>query len=138
MADTVRTDIVFKGSRRVVVHLTSLSDGTGETLVKKVDLRDINVDGLEVPYAVAIEKIIFQISGSCETRLFWDRDPNDIPIATMDKEGVHNFKDFGGLVDPYAGDSNGTGNILLSTLNVFNGDSYDITLYLRPLRYTVP
>ncbi len=138
MADQVRTDIVFKSQVRAVIHMIGLSDGTGETLVKKVDLADLGYDGLEAPYGVAIEKMTYHVSGSCEVRLFWDKDPIDIPFATMDGFGHHNYKDFGGLVDPSVGDDNGSGNILLSSIGAFNNDSYDITLYLRILRHNVP
>ena len=37
MADTVSTRILEQGERNLVVQLTNLSDGTGETGVVKVD-----------------------------------------------------------------------------------------------------
>lgn len=136
MADQVRTDIVFKSQVRAVIHMTCLSDGTGETLVTKIDLDDLNVNDLAAPYGVAIERITYHISGSPEVRLFWDRDPIDIPCVTMDGDGEYDYRTFGGLVDPNVGDA-GSGNILLSTLGIFNNDAYDITLYLRILRRNV-
>jgi len=117
------------GNRRVVVQFTNLSDGTGETGVKKVDLSDLKTHNGNVPQRTVVEKIDYMTDGMA-VRLYWDRAP-DALIAYLpeDSMGCMDWSDAGGKVDPGLLDD--TGDILLSTIGHAAGDTYDITMTLR-------
>ena len=144
MADTVSVTYLYppnmldgnwdekQGNRRVVVKLAGVSDGTGETDVKKIDLSDLKTHAGNVPGRTVAEKIEWQVTGmTCV--LEWDRTPQAI-IYVINADGVQSsgskdWTSFGGILDP--GDDDGTGDILLTTSAVTAGDSYTIILTLR-------
>lgn len=133
MADDVRIDYVFKGVRRAIVRLSGLSDGTGESLVKKVDLTDLTmVDGLS-PDSVCIEEVEYAIQGYSSVELFWDRAPTAISALRL-AVGVGELEYEGGLQDPNRG-QDGTGDILLTTNGETADATYEILLHLRLKRY---
>lgn len=126
MADTVTTTTVFNGISKLVVHLTSLSDGTGESNVVKVDKSTFTgPDGTE-PTDFVFERIEYDVS-SMRVLLSLDR-TTDQTIAVLQGQGVMDWTSAGGLLKESTGD---TGDILLTTANHAAGDGYDITLYLR-------
>lgn len=126
MVDTVSTTTVFNGSRKLVVHLTSLSDGTGETDAVKVDKSTFTgPNGLE-PTDFVIERIEYDIS-SMRVLLEYDR-TTDLAIAVLQGSGILDWTKSGGLLREGTGE---TGDIILTTAGHASGDGYDITLYLR-------
>lgn len=126
MADAVTTTTVFDGRSRLVVHLTNVSDGTGESNVVKVDKSAFTgPNGLE-PTNFVFERIEYDVS-SMRVLLTLDR-TTDQTVAVLQGQGVMDWKDSGGLLKASSGD---TGDILLTTANHAAGDGYDITLYLR-------
>jgi len=126
MADTVTTTTVFNGDRKLVVHLTNVSDGTGESNVVKVDKSAFTgPNGLE-PTNFVLEKVEYDVS-SMRVLLTLDR-TTDQTLVVLQGQGVMDFTKSGGLLKASAGD---TGDILLTTANHAAGDGYDITLYLR-------
>lgn len=128
MADAVTTTTVFNGKRRLVVHLTNVSDGTGESAVVKVDKSTFTgLDGTE-PTDFIFEKIEYDVS-SMRVLLQIDR-TTDQTVAVLQGQGVLDWTAAGGLLKASAGD---TGDILLTTANHAAGDGYDITLHLRKL-----
>ncbi len=123
MADVVTSKILHDGPRNVIVKLTCLSDGTGETAVTKVNVLDL----VKVPSRLTVEKIEYDISGM-QTTLLWEGTPN-VVIATLSTgQGVMNWESIGGLTMMGAG---ATGNILLTSISAGNNDSYAIILHLR-------
>lgn len=128
MADTVDTNVVFSGTRRYIVRLTNISDGTGESGVVKVDKSTlVNSNGVE-PQALNVESIQSNIQGFSSVRLFWDHTTDDeidvLPAGSM-------FRDYsqgGVLKDPRS--TGGTGDIILTTAGAISGATYDITLSL--------
>lgn len=127
MADTVDTIVVFSGTRRRVVRLLNLSDGTGETGVIKVDKSALIGPNGKEPTKLVIEKIEYAVDGM-SVRLYWDHTTDD-EIAVLTGAGFFDWTDSGGLVDP--GSAGDTGDILLTTVGHTAGDSYNITLWLR-------
>ena len=126
MADTVTVTTVFNGPRKLVVHLTSTSDGTGESGVTKVDKSTFTgQNGLE-PTDFVFERIEYDVS-SMRVTLSLDR-TTDQTVAVLQGFGHLDWRKAGGLLKAAAGD---TGDILLTTANHASGDGYDITLYLR-------
>lgn len=126
MADAVTTTTVFNGSKKLVVHLTNVSDGTGESGVVKVDKSTFTgPNGLE-PTDFVFEKIEYDVS-SMRVLITLDR-TTDQTVAVLQGQGFLDWTKSGGLLKASTGD---TGDILLTTANHAAGDGYDITLYLR-------
>lgn len=126
MADAVTTTTLFNGTKRLVVKITNLSDGTGESAVVKVDKSAFTgPNGLE-PSKFAVDKIVYNVAGMA-VRLYFDR-TTDTNIGVLQGTGYLDFKKLGGLVDKGTGD---TGDIVLTTTGHTAADSYDITIYLR-------
>jgi hypothetical protein len=127
MADTVDIKTVFQGARRLVTHLTCISDGTGETAVAKVDISTFTQFGF-TPTASVIYLIEYNVQGFTSVRLFWDHTTDD-EIAMLSLAGVIDWNAFGGNADPKT--AGGTGDILLTSAGAVAGATYDITLHLR-------
>ena len=77
MVDTVDSKVVFAGTRRRVVHLTNISDGTGEADVVKVDVSALTGPDGTAPTYTVIEEIQWSINGFTSVRLEWDATTDD-------------------------------------------------------------
>jgi hypothetical protein len=139
MADAVTTRLILETPYQYIVHLTNISDGTGETAVIKVDKSAIAVatDGAE-PNSLDIEQVRWSIQGFTSVRLLWDHTTDDLAMVLCN----NGYEDFtgkygvivektstSGLLDPRS--SGGAGDILLTTNGGVSGSSYDITLWLK-------
>lgn len=137
MADAVAVRTIGQTKHHIVVHLTNISDGTGESAVVKVDKSTLVAsDGAE-PASLDIDKVVWNCDGMA-VRLLWDHTTDDLALA-LSGSGSVDFRsgDFdlvpadSRLKDPRsAGD---TGDILLTTVGHTSGDTYNITLWLRKL-----
>lgn len=125
MADAVTSQTLVSGDKNVVMSFTSLSDGTGESAVKKVDASDLGVSELR------IDRIIACTSGMAVS-ILWDAD-TDVRafIIGQDTSGEYDFRSFGGLKNN-AG-TGVTGDILFTTHGHTSGDSYSIILHMSKL-----
>lgn len=121
MADTVVSKILHDGPRNVIVKMTSTSDGTGETLVNKVDVADL----VPLPARLRVDKIDYDISGM-QVQLLFEGTPNAEIVTISTGQGSMEF--MGGINATGIG---ATGNILLTTISAGNNDSYSIILHLR-------
>jgi hypothetical protein len=130
MADAVTTEYVFNGQRRKIVHLTNISDGTGESGVVKVDLSAITFNNGVVPTGSAIDLIDYQIQGFASVRLYWDHTTDDEIAILPAGTGTIDWYAHGGKTDPRT--TGGTGDVLLTTNGGASGATYDITIHLRP------
>jgi len=129
MADTVDVKSIASGTRKHVLHLTNISDGTGEAAVTKLDISTlIGPDGTP-PIRTVIEEIQWSIQGFASVRLHWDHDVDDEIAVLAAGSGYFNFIGAGGFVDPAT--VGGTGDILLTTSGLAVGNTYDITISLR-------
>ena len=130
MADAVKTNVLFNSPNKHVVQILSLSDGTGESAVIKVDKSTLTGNnGLE-PTELRIDKI----EGDCvgmDVLLYADH-TTDVIIARLGGVGrfKRDFRDIGGLHTSGAGD---TGDITLTTTGHSAGDSYDIVIYMTKI-----
>ncbi len=143
MADAVASIVIADTPQHYVVFLNSLSDGTGESLVKKVDKSTIGVagDGIEA-LALDILRIDYTVTGFTSVKLFWDH-ATDSAGPVLTGSGSLDFTGRGGLMsdlirtsglqDPKTADS--TGDILL-TSSATSGGNYAITLWLAKRRTT--
>lgn len=128
MADAVTTKVLVNTPKRLVIQITNLSDGTGESAVTKVDKSTyVGPNGLE-PSSLNIESI----QGDCfgmEVRLYCDRTA-PITIAQIGQGGIINlnYERNGGFPTVGAG---GTGDILLTTAGHTASDSYNLIIRMR-------
>lgn len=137
MADTVTSNVIANTRTRYVVHLTNVSDGTGEAAVIKVDKSTLVAsDGAE-PASLDIERVDYCVNGMAVT-LAWDHTTDDTALVLAGNGGI-DFRGVGVVPDLDGGVGNlrdprsagGTGDLLLTTTGHTAGDTYDITLWLR-------
>ena len=116
--------------KRSIQKFTNISDGTGESEVKKVDVSALTTNGHgQTCTSVTIEKIWWQCVGM-KTRLFFDATSNAFIIELGENQsGYHDYSSFGGLKNN-AG-SGVTGDILFTTVGHSSADTYTITLEMR-------
>ena len=126
MADTVTSQIIANGPRYHIVHLTNISDGTGESLVTKATLANMLRENGLVPTKTSVKEIQWSIQGFTSVRLYWDHNTDDTLAVLAQGNGYAEFGMLGMLNDP--GSAGGTGNILLTTAGATTGATYDITL----------
>ena len=130
MADTVTTQTIADTSGvKFVVKMTNLSDGTGETLVKKVDASELTFmseDGNR-----KISKIWYSINtanNKSAVELLWDGATN--ATATLLSGNSHiDLRPSGNEIPNNA--TTPTGDVLLSTKNFASGDNYTIIVEFR-------
>ena len=130
MADTVSSlTIADTSGVKFTTKLTNFSDGTGETLVKKVDASELTFmteDGNR-----KISKLYWSINTSdnkSAVELIWDGATN----ATAVLLSGHGFWDLRADGNEITNNSTTpTGDVLLSTKNFANGDNYTIIAEFR-------
>ena len=130
MADAVTSQTIFDGDKDVIMKFTNISDGTGESAVKKVDVSALNTNIRgDTCTSVAIEKIWWQCIGM-KVRLFFDATSDAFIIELGENQsGHHDYSEFNGLINN-AG-SGKTGDIDFTTVGHSSGDTYTITLKMR-------
>ena len=125
MADAVTTQVIDDGLRNYVVHLTNVSDGTGETDVTKIDISTLsNASTGAAPTSLALNEASWSIPAG-SVKLAWDATTDDTMIVMSGNGGV-SFDSVGSLQDPQS--SGTTGDVKLSTVGFASNDTYDITL----------
>ena len=130
MADAVTSQTLFDGDKHVVMKFTNISDGTGESAVKKVDVSALNADiNGNTCTSVAIEKIWWQCIGM-KVRMFFDATSDKFIIELGENQsGYHDYSEFGGIKNN-AG-SGKTGDIDFTTVGHSSADTYTIILKMR-------
>ena len=128
MADTVDTLSLFTGTRRVVRRYTNVSDGTGESLVNKLDISGLTGPSGAAPTSVGIEEILYDIQGFTSIRIFFDHTTDDEAVV-LSGSGYRDYTNVGGLLDPES--AGGTGDILFTTAGAVSGGTYDISIVYR-------
>jgi len=130
MADTVTTQTIADTSGvKFVTKMTNFSDGTGETLVKKVDASELTFmseDGNR-----KISKIWYSINtanNKSAVELLWDGATNATAVI-LSGQGYWDLRPAGNEISNNA--TTPTGDVLLSTKNFANGDNYTILVEFR-------
>ena len=130
MADTVTTQTIADTSGvKYVVKLTNISDGTGETLVKKVDASELTFmteDGNR-----KISKIWYSINtanNKSGVEILWDG-VTDATACFLSGNGYWDLRPAGNEIPNNS--TTPTGDVLLSTRNFANGDNYTIIVEFR-------
>lgn len=129
MADAVTTQVLHESSDRLIIKCTSISDGTGETGVVKVDVSALSPPATEV----AIERIRYATYGMA-VRVLWDATADEVAwLIPADADGFIDFTTtFAGRLINNAG-SGKTGDVLFTTIGHSAGDTYAIVLEMRKL-----
>tara|TARA_B100000131_G_scaffold272231_1_gene273049 strand:+ start:205 stop:621 length:417 start_codon:yes stop_codon:yes gene_type:complete len=135
MADAVTSQTLVDTDKRAVIKLTNLSDGSGESSVKKVDVSALNShpDGTACS-RVTIDQIWYDVGGM-RVSLEWNASTNVVAMvlggsaAAGNVHGHMDFRSFGGIKNN-AG-SGIDGDIDLTTNGHTNLDHYTIVLELR-------
>lgn len=128
MADAV-TITTYDSSREVTVHLTNISDGTGESAVLKIDRSALNIGGRAVQRFV-LREARWAVQGFTSVRILWDHTTDDVAMV-MAGSGYETFDAFGGKKDPNTSADAVTGaigDVLLTTAGAVSGATYDITM----------
>jgi len=130
MADTVTSQTIADTSGvKFVAKLTNFSDGTGETLVKKVDASELTFmteDGNR-----KISKIWYSINtnnNKAGVEIIWDGDTNATALL-LSGNGYWDLRTAGAEITNNA--STPTGDVLLSTKNFVTGDNYTLIIEFR-------
>ena len=135
MADAVTSQTLVDTDKRAVVKLTNLSDGSGESAVKKVDVSALNShpDGTACS-RVTIDQIWYDVGGM-RVSLEWNASTNVVAMvlggsaAAGNVHGHMDFRSFGGIKNNAGSGING--DIDLTTNGHTNLDHYTIVLELR-------
>lgn len=139
MADTVTNVTVIETQEELVIHLTNISDGTGESAVAKTTIANLS----KMPSGAAvtnldIEQVRWAIQGMSYVKLAWDHSTPQTALVLANNgyddfrgidHALRNIKRTSGLVDPRT--SGGTGDIKLTTVGQVSGATYDITIWFR-------
>ena len=130
MADIVTTQTIADTSGvKYVVKMTNFSDGTGESLVPKVDASEttfMTEDG-----ARKIARIWYSINtvnNKSAVELVWAGATNSTAVL-LSGNGYWDLRTAGDEISNNA--TTPTGDILLSTKNFANGDNYTIIVEFR-------
>ena len=130
MADVVTTQTIADTSGvKFVSKLTNLSDGTGETQVKKIDASEVTFmteDGNR-----KISRVWYSINtanAKSAVELIWDGATNATAML-LSGNGYFDLRTAGNEIPNNA--DTPTGDVLLSTKNFALGDNYTIIIEFR-------
>ena len=130
MADTVTTQTIADTSGvKFVTKLTNFSDGTGETLVKKIDASEVTF--MTEDANRKISRVWYSINTSnakSGVEIIWDGDTNATAML-LGGNGYFDLRTSGNEIPNNA--VTPTGDILLSTKNFALGDNYTIIIEFR-------
>lgn len=120
MADAVASQTIMNGPRKAVMKFTNVSDGTGESAVKKVDASDLGATMLKIDR-------IYYATSTMSVRILWDATTDvDAFVIGAFQTGVLDFTPIGGLINN-AG-TGVTGDINFTTIGHTAGANYSIIL----------
>ena len=127
MADAVTSQTIQDGERNLVMKFTNVSDCTGESAVKKVDVSALATNSKgQTCTKVKIQRIYWATVGM-SVKLDFDATSNVLLIGLpADSTGDEYYDSFTGI--PNNAGSGVTGDIDLTTTGHSSGDSYMIIL----------
>jgi hypothetical protein len=135
MADAVTVTQIHDDMRYCEYEFTNESDGTGESVVTKIDLDNLVGDngaltGGNRPTSLTFVDGDWEVNGFNYVTVLWDRQAEDKLIAMVVDSGGVDYFPTGGKPDP-ARDLDGTGDILLTTDGGADGSGYRIRMRFR-------
>ena len=127
MADAVASQTIQDGERTAVMRFTNVSDGTGESAVKKVDVSALAANSAgQSCTEVAIQRIYWATLGM-SVKLDFDATANALLVGLpADSTGDEYYDNFTAI--PNNAGSGKTGDVLITTTGHSSGDTYSIIL----------
>ena len=127
MADAVTSQTLLDGERLAIMKFTNISDGTGESLVTKVNVSSLAASGSGKACTGVIINKITSVCHGMEVRMYWDA-TTDVPffLTTVNTNYENDFSNIGGITNNSGAGK--TGNILFSTADASVGDTYTVVL----------
>ena len=130
MADTVTTQTISDTAGvKYVVKMTNYSDGSGETLIKKVDASELTFMSEDGERSIA--RVYYSINTSDSksgVEIIWDSATNATALF-LSGQGTIDLRTDGNSFKNNA--TTPTGDVLLSTKNFAVGDNYSIIVEFR-------
>jgi hypothetical protein len=128
MADVVTSQTIQDGQRKAVMKFTNVSDGSGESAVKKVDVSALNSNAAGTACStVSIAKVWWATTGM-SVKIDFDASTNVLAVSLpADSTGDEYYDDFSGIPNNA---SSPTGDLDFTTLGHSSGDTYVIILEL--------
>ena len=135
MADAVTSQTIIDTDKRAVIKLTNISDGTGESSVKKVDVSALNARSADSAACsrVTIDQVWYDIGG-LRAALEFDATSNVVGLvlggsaAAGNVQGHLDFRSFGGIKNNA---SSPDGDLDFTTSGHTNLDHYTVILEMR-------
>jgi len=130
MADTVASQTLVDDIKIAVFKFTNISDGSGESAVKKIDVSALSTNQQgQACTRVTIDEIWWQCNGM-KVQVLFDASTDLLCIELGENQsGHHDYSSFGGLTNN-AG-SGVTGDIMFTTVGHSSADTYTITMKVR-------
>ena len=128
MADAVASQTIQDGPRKAIFKFTNVSDGTGESAVKKIDVSALTADPMTGAACtkVTIEKIWYSTIGM-GVKIFFDASTDVLAWQlNADYADELDFSEFNGI--PNNAGSGVTGDIMFTTVDHSNNDVYPVCL----------
>ena len=128
MADAVASQNIQDGPRKAIFKFTNVSDGTGESAVKKIDVSALTADPMTGAACtkVTIEKIWYSTIGM-GVKIFFDASTDVLAWQlNADYADEIDFSEFNGI--PNNAGSGVTGDIMFTTVGHSNNDVYTVCL----------
>ncbi len=130
MADIVTTQVISDTSGvKYVAKMTNISDGSGESLVKKIDASATTFMTEDANRTIA--KILFSVNAISKkacVELLWEGATNATGVL-LSGQGYWDLRTAGNSIPNNA--ITPTGDVLLSTHDFVNGDNYTIIVEFR-------
>lgn len=120
MADRVAIETNVNQERRKILHLYSVSDGTGESAVVKISKAGLNMPNSK---PILINRI-WGVAVGMTVNLLWDASADDLLITFPDSNPVDFTFDKAPAKDPQS--ATNVGDLLLTTVGHTSGDTYSI------------
>jgi hypothetical protein len=130
MADAVTSQTIQDGEKTAILKFTNVSDGTGESAVKKVDVSALTKNSAgQTCTSVSVARIYWATVGM-SVKLEFDASTNVLLLGLpADSTGDEYYDLFSGI--PNNAGSGVTGDIDFTTTGHSSGDSYSIILVLN-------
>lgn len=135
MADTVSTQIIQNSQRNIIVKFTNLSDGTGESGVKKIDATSTGPYGVSYQnqtFYPGIHLTVWMIEYDVKAmglRIQWDATSAQDMVNLGPENGRMKYDFFAGLTVPVI--TGATGSILFTTTGAMPNSSYSVVMHLK-------
>ncbi len=135
MPNTITSTVLANSKKRIIIHLSVDSDGSEETALVVYDSSAVNtiaLNDLKDPLDCTIEKVHYSVASATSfIKLLFDAstDVHALSIPS-NAQGTIDFSHMGGLRNMSG--TGKTGDILLTTTGLASGDSFTLTLEVRP------